>query len=129
MTKTDWAVAGLNGLMVIVAVLGLLGPRGGVYEGPAIALLLAVVTAMVNGAWIIRQGSRASAPERVAPRAEEAPLPLDARQLLEIDERLAALEREDARRIREMAARGDLHAPTEPYAPASGAGDASARVR
>ncbi len=120
MTKTDWAVVGLNALTLIVAVVGLLDPRGGTYDGPSIALLLSIVALMVNGGWIIRRGSRGPA-EKAAPATDRLDVTLDAHRLLEIDERLELLERRDTLLIRELMARGEMRGPAAPLAEFGGA--------
>ena len=120
MTKTDWAVVGLNALTLIVAVVGLLDPRGGSYDGPNIALLLSIVVLMVNGGWIIRRGSRE--PTQKAPSASDSSdVTLDAHRLLEIDERLELLERRDTLLIRELMARGEMRGPAAPLTESVGA--------
>lgn len=122
MTKTDWAVVALNALTLIVAVLGLLDPLGGRYDGYVIALLASIFTLMVNGGWIIRRGSRA--PTQEVDRAVEAlSVDMDARQLLEIDQRLEALERRDEQRLRQLLERGDIVGPAAPLAAPVGAAE------
>lgn len=115
MSKTDWAIVTLNAFTLIVATLGLTDPRGGAYDGMSIALMLTIATVMVNGGWIIRRGSQ---DQRQPVKGQEATgdVTLDARHLLEIDERLEMLERRDAQRVRELAARGEIHGPYAPLA-------------
>ena len=115
MTKTDWTVVGLNAITLIVAVIGLVDPRGGAYDGPSIALLLSIVALMVNGGWIIRRGSREPV-QKATPVADSSDVTLDAHRLLEIDERLELLERRDTLLIRELMARGEMRGPAAPLA-------------
>jgi hypothetical protein len=105
MSKADWSVVALNAFALVLAVMGLTGSGWG-----NIPLLWATLTLVVNGGWIIRRGSK----EPLGPRREDPAalnVALEAHQLLEIDERLATLERRDAERVRELASRGEIRTP------------------
>lgn len=109
MSKTDWAVVALNAFTLVLAVVGVSDP---VAWGHA-PLLWAVLALAVSGGWIIRRGSMEQPrPQREGPAV--ADVALEARQLLEIDERLEMLERRDAQHVRELAYRGEMHGPAAP---------------
>ena len=133
MTKTDWAVAALNAATILVAVLGLLDPYGGAYDGPQLALLAAIVMAIVNGGWIIRRGSRETPAERkveASPARALEPDELDARAVLDLDARLEALEQAqvDAARWRALVESGQVTGPAADV-PGSAVGPAGSALR
>ena len=133
MTKTDWAVAALNAATILVAVLGLLDPSGGSYNGSQLALLAAIVMAIVNGGWIIRRGSRGATAEREAeapPARAPEPDELDARAVLDLDARLEALEQAqvDAARWRALVESGQVTGPAADV-PGSAVGSAGSALR
>ena len=116
MKKSDWAVVGLNAFTLLVAVAGLIDPAGGAYEGTSIALVLSIVTLMVNGGWVLRRGAREATPPAADRTPTALPDELDARAVLDLDARLEALERAhadaaDAARWRALVESGQASAP------------------
>ena len=122
MKKSDWAVVVLNALTILTAVSALMGAMDS--EGAQIALAVSVFTMMVNGGWVIRRGSQEPG-RAVQGRADAGDPTLDARQLLEIDQRIEALElaqhdAADAARWRALAESGQVTAPAAAPRPAAG---------
>jgi len=117
MSKSDWAIVALNVSTLLMAVVGL----ASYHRDPmSMALALTVITTLVNGGWVLRR-ARPQEAKPVVPRqlAEtDPPLELademDVHRVLDIDQRLEALERAETRRIREMAAAGLISAPEAP---------------
>lgn len=78
---------------------------------------VAMLLSIVNGVAVYRRQER-------EPKARSAADEMDARTVLDIDARLEALERreremEEAERIRQMVARGQMSPPAEPLAEAA----------
>ena len=116
MSKSDWALLALNLFALMMAGVGLATQHP---EPMSIALVLGGAALILGSSRIVRQASaQKETPARTRARKEE-PDELDARQLLDIDARLEALERreretEEAERIRQMVARGEQSAPASP---------------
>ena len=95
MSKTDWALVALNVLTLLMAVMGLtaqdLDPMTG-------ALALTVFTSLINGGWALRR-SRVREMQPIAPRQLDRADEMDIHRVLDIDQRLEALERAEARRL------------------------------
>lgn len=112
MSKSDWALVALNVATLLMAVVGLAAQH---VDPMGMALALTLVTTLINGAWVLRRNTAPRVePSRraLAPEADE----FDARQLLDIDARLEALERREresaeANRIRQLVAVGEQSAP------------------
>lgn len=103
MLKIDWAVLGLNATAALVAIIALVS----LDQLPVdLGLLLAVVATVVNSALLIHRAVR---------RPEALPLPvrddLDAHQILDIDARLDAFERAEARRFQTLVDEGVVRSP------------------
>lgn len=119
MSKSDWALVALNVATLLMAVVGLAAQH---VDPMGMALALTLVTTLVNGAWVLRRNTAPrTEPSRRALAAEADEL--DARELLDIDARLEALERREresaeADRIRQLVATGQQRAPeAEPTDP------------
>ena len=110
MSKTDWAVLGLNALTLLAAVVGLMANQT---DPMGYGLVLAFVATTVNSVLLLRRASGRS--ETAAPATRDD---LDAHELLDIDARLEALERGDARTLRTLVDQGVVRGP------ASDAGEA-----
>ena len=129
MTKTDWTVTALNAAMLLVAVVGLASQDR---DPMTVALMVSVVTAMINGAWVIRRGSGQARTRDAATPSGSGPIDeLDARAVLDLDARLDALEQAqtdavDAARWRALVESGQVTGPAAdgPGALASSAGAA-----
>ena len=113
MNRSDWLLVALNAFLLVWAVAGL----ASIDEDPLIiTAMLAMLTAVVNGAYVLR-GRRQRAPSRTRAREDE----MDPRTVLELDARLEALERreremQEAERIQHLVARGQQSAPEAPLA-------------
>lgn len=123
MSKSDLFLLALSAFAAMMAVVGLVSQH---LDPMSIALVLGLVTTVLHSARLLRRsGQRAGAPD--APRQSESDEELSAYKLLDIDERLEAIERreaerDEAERIRELSLRGDLRAPdASPNGPAPAA--------
>lgn len=123
MSKSEWALVGLNVFTLVMAVVGLTAQDP---DPMTAALVLAITAVLVNGGWVLRRASSRERPPTPVREADREAEEYDARQLLDIDARLEALERrerehEEAERIRQMVARGEQSAPpaSAPTAPPS----------
>lgn len=98
-----------NTLALMMAVVGLATQHP---EPMSIALVLAIVSVLLNSGRILR---RPRAYERVpeSSRQLEAEDEMDIHRVLDIDQRLEALERAEARRIRELATEGVISGPAD----------------
>ncbi|GAB5536232.1 MAG: hypothetical protein Rubg2KO_24810 [Rubricoccaceae bacterium] len=107
MTKTDWAMIAFNTLALMMAVVGLATQHP---EPMSIALILALASILLTSARILRRRSPYErAPE--SSRQLELEDDMDIHRVLDIDQRLEALERAEARRIRELSEEGLLSVP------------------
>ena len=103
MSKTDWAVLGLNALTLLAAVVGLMANQT---DPMGYGLMLAFAATTVNSVLLLRRASGRS--ETAAPATRDS---LDAHELLDIDARLEALERGDARTLQALADQGVVRGP------------------
>ena len=107
MSKPDIALLSLNVLTIMGAVFGLTAMH---VDPMGMALVVALVTALGNGAALVRRGRQ---PERAPLREAEE---LDARAVLDLDARLEAVERAqadaaDAARWRALVESGQVSGP------------------
>ena len=117
MTRSDWFLLALNVAALGSAVLGLAVQH---LDPMNVVLLLGMVTALANGAVLIRRSGRAPVPQRAQVPERPAELDLDARQLLDIDQRLEALERAEDRRLQSLVESGQITGPATLPAGTSG---------
>ena len=116
MTTSDWLLTALNVATLLLAVVGMTAQH---LDPMSLALALAFVTTLLNGAVLLRRGSRRPVgPPRV--KAPEPNLELDARQLLDIDQRLEVLERRDDVILRQLVASGKMAGSDAPLLAAPG---------
>lgn len=107
MKKSDWAMIALNVFTTFVAFIGAT-ERGG---ESVVVFMFVLVAAFVNSLWIARR-DRQRAPSRTRRAAtDELDAELSARELLDIDQRLEALERRDERLLRQLSAGNQLGEP------------------
>ena len=112
MSKSALTVAALDAAAVLLLVFGLIDGPYGLVNGPLVAMMAAIVVLMINGGWVL---SRKPAAPATVPGAGD----LDARDLLDLDARLDALERAqldavDAARWRALVESGQVSAPAAP---------------
>ena len=98
MSTSDWALVALNVLTLFMAVIGLAAQDT---DPMSAALALTIVTALVNGGWVLRRSQAKAAPRQLETenvlRIESAD-EMDIHRVLDIDQRLEALERAEERR-------------------------------
>jgi len=113
MTKADWASLGFYSLLFVFAFLSFAS------QDMDMMILLAVLvmaTAAVNGARTVlrsRQRDDDWEDEWDATRQFEPEDEMDVHRVLDLDQRLEALERVETRRLRELADEGILSGPTD----------------
>ena len=109
MSKSDWLLAALNVLTLMMAAVGLAAQHT---DPMSAALTLTILTVAVDGVVLFRRaGQRERAPEAVPKRLSEVDTDLDARRILDIDARLDALERAEDRRLQMLAVEGIVTGP------------------
>ncbi len=112
MKRSDWFLLALNVATLLFAMLGLAAQHR---DPMSAALMLGTVTALINGAVLIRRSGRVREPARVREPERPAEIDLDARQLLDIDQRLEALERAEDRRLQALVESGQITGPAAPW--------------
>ena len=112
MKRSDWFLLALNVATLLFAMLGLAAQHT---DPMSAALMLGTVTALINGAVLIRRSGRVREPVRVGEPERAAEIDLDARQLLEIDQRLEALERAEERRLLALVESRQITGPSDAW--------------
>ena len=127
MSRSDWLLLALNALALALAFTGFTST----HTDPLMwAALVGMVAAVANGTRIIRE--QQPAPDPVRPRVRDADgrawwEDIDARDVLDLDERLDALERAEIQRMHALADAGELRAPSAAQALGAEAGPAARR--
>ncbi|MEM6326326.1 MAG: hypothetical protein AAF791_04340 [Bacteroidota bacterium] len=115
MKTSDWTFLALNAFLLLFSFVGVASTDT---DTLIVGAMLAMVVAAANGIRIVR--NRETRTPREATRRRSRANEMDARTILELDERLEALERrerevEEAERIRRMMDRGEQTAPAEAH--------------